>query len=140
MSAVLVLLMATALTQEPIPASTQMYRATVAYVYSWGIPDLIRVMSQAQSGDREAQYLMALAYEGSRLLPRDLAAARSWMLKSAEHGYLPAQTGMGSMYLIGVRDNGPIPDYVDAEKWLRLAATQGDADAQFWLGIGYARS
>ena len=43
------------------------------------------------------------------------------------------------MYLMGVRDNGPIPDYADADRWLRLAATQGDADAQFWLGTGYER-
>jgi TPR repeat protein len=61
------------------------------------------------------------------------------MLKSAEQGYTPAQLAMGKMYLINVRDNGPIPDYGDADRWLRLAATQGDADAQFWLGTGYER-
>jgi len=46
---------------------------------------------------------------------------------------------MGEMYLINVRDNAPIRDYGDADRWLRLAATQDNADAQFWLGTGYER-
>jgi hypothetical protein len=101
--------------------------------------DFTNVVSDAQSGHREAQYLMALVCGEGRLVPKDFAVARRWMLKSAEQGYVPAQGAMGEMYLIGVRDNGPIPDYGDADRWLRLAATQGDADAQFWLGTGYER-
>jgi uncharacterized protein len=58
------------------------------------------------------------------------------MLKSAEQGYVPAQEGMGRM-LTSVGHNGAIPDYADADRWLRRAATQGDADAQTWLGAGY---
>jgi hypothetical protein len=46
---------------------------------------------------------------------------------------------MGAMYLNDIRHNGVIPDYADAERWLRLAAMQGDADAQLWLGNGYER-
>jgi TPR repeat protein len=68
-----------------------------------------------------------------------LAAARNWMLKSAEQGYVPSQEGIGEMYLNNVRHNGAIPDYADADRWLRLAARQGYADAQFWLGTGYER-
>src|SRR5438128_1656188 len=45
-------------------------------------------------------------------------------------------------YILGLPESsgyppGPIPDYGDADRWLRLAATRGDADAQFWLGAGY---
>ena len=57
----------------------------------------------------------------------------------AEQGYVPAQDGMGEMYLNNVRHEGPIPDYGETERWLRLAATQDDADARFWLGLGYQR-
>jgi TPR repeat protein len=46
---------------------------------------------------------------------------------------------MGEMYLNNVRRDAPIPDYGEAERWLRLAAAQDDAEAQFWLGTGYER-
>ena len=101
--------------------------------------DLPKLFSAAQSGDPTVEHLLALLYEEGRLLPKDSTAARNWMGKSAEQGYVPAQEGMGEMYLNNVRHNGPIPDYGEAERWLRLAAMQGDADAQEWLGNGYER-
>jgi len=63
------------------------------------------------------------------------------MLKSAEQGYIPAQRGMAELYLSSITDLGGaiFPDYGDAERWLRLAASQDDADAQCWLGSGYER-
>lgn len=136
---VLLLLVGVVLAQERLPASTQARLATAAYLEGFALPDFTKVMSKAQSGDREAQYLMALIYLEGRLVPKDFTTGQSWMLKSAEQGYVPAQAGMGEMYLNGIRHNGVIPDYVDAERWLRLAATQGDADAQVWLGNGYER-
>jgi TPR repeat protein len=139
MSVVLLLLVRTVPAQDRLPNSTQTRLATVARLEALPLSDLTRVEAEAQSGHREAQYLVALMYGEGLLVPKDFAAARSWMLKSAEQGYVPAQGAMGEMYLINVRDNGPIPDYADADRWLRLAATQGDADAQFWLGTGYER-
>jgi TPR repeat protein len=57
-----------------------------------------------------------------------------------EQGYVPAQAGMGEMYLRNLsKENGAIPNYGDADRWLRLAATQGNAEAQFWLGSAYER-
>lgn len=138
-SAVLFLLVGVATAQHPLPASTQARFATVARLEALSLTDFTKVVSEAQSGHREPQYLTALVYEYGRLVARDFAVARSWMLKSAEQGYVPAQDGMGEMYLNNVRDNGPIPDYGEAERWLRLAATQDDANAQFWLGAGYER-
>ena len=123
--------------QQSLPESTQEQLAALARVEVLTPGEFKTLLFQAQSGDREAQYLLALIYEQGLLVPRDFAVARSWMLKSAEQGYAPAQGAMGVMYLTNVRDNGPIPDYGDADRWLRLTATQGDADAQFWLGTGY---
>jgi TPR repeat protein len=137
MSVVLLLLVSPVLAQDRLPASTQARLATVAHLEALSLSDFTKVMSKAESGDREAQYLMALIYLEGRLVPKDFAAARNWMLKPAEQGYVPAQAGMGEMYLNGIRQNGAVPDYGDAERWLRLAATQGDAGAQFWLGNGY---
>jgi hypothetical protein len=125
--------------QQNLPKSTQELLAASARVEALSLGDFKTLLSQAQSGDREAQYLVGLIYERGLLVPRDFSSTRIWMLKSAEQGYVPAQEVIGRMYLMGVRDNGPIPDYADADRWLRLAATQGNADAQFWLGTGYER-
>jgi Sel1 repeat len=138
-SAVLFLLVSAMRGQDHLPASTQARLATATRLEAMSLGDFTRAESEAQSGQREAQYLTSLVYGEGRLVPKNFAVARSWMLKSAEQGYVPAQGAMGEMYLIGIRDNGPIPDYADADRWLRLAATQGDADAQFWLGTGYER-
>jgi TPR repeat protein len=137
--AVFFLLVSVVLAQAPLPTSTQAQLATEALLEGMTHEDFTRVVSHAQAGQREAQYLDALAYEEGRLVTRDHAAAASWMLKSAEQEYVPAQTGMGSLYIAGVKDNGPIPYRADAEKWFRLAAAQGDADAQLWLGTAYQR-
>jgi len=128
-----------ALAQAPLPSSTQSQLASYARLEGMTLDDFTKVVSRAQAGQREAQYLVALAYEEGRLVTRDHDAAASWMLKSAEQGYVLAQVGMGEMYLSNVRRDGPISDYGDADRWLRLAATQGDADAQFWLGTAYER-
>jgi len=137
--AIFYLFVSVALAQAPLPTSTQAQLATDARLEGMTLDDFTKVVSQSQAGQREAQYLVALAYEEGRLVTRDLAAAASWMLKSAEQEYVPAQAGMGKLYIAGVKDNGPISHRGDAEKWFRLAAAQGDADAQFWLGTAYQR-
>jgi TPR repeat protein len=124
--------------QERLPKSTLDRAAAVARVAVLTANDFNTLQSQAQSGDREAQYLLALAYEEGRLVARDFAVSRNWMLKSAEQGYVPAQARMGETYLPNFpKENAVIPDYGDAERWLRLAASQGNAEAQERLGTGY---
>jgi TPR repeat protein len=122
--------------QERLPAATEALLATRARLDGMTQSSLSEVISNAHSGDREAQYLLALVYEQGRLVPRDLASVRAWMLKSAQQGYAPAQTGMGRIYL-NKSSGSAVREYADADRWLRLAAMQGDADAQLWLGTGY---
>jgi len=138
-SAALLLLACVLSAQDHLPASTQQILATQAHLEALTQSDLSRLVAEAESGDRKAEYMLALVYQEDRLVPRDLAATRKWMLRSAEQGYVPAQTGMAELYITGVKDDGPIPHRDDAEKWFRLAAAQGDADAQFWLGAAYQR-
>lgn len=137
-SAVLLLLVGALLAQDHLPASTQTILATQAHLEALTESDLSRLVSEAESGDRKAEYLLALVYQYDRLVPRDLAVARKWMLRSAEQGYVPAQTGMGEILTSG-RHSGVVQDYADADRWLRMAAMQEDADAQLWLGVGYER-
>jgi uncharacterized protein len=124
------------LAQESLPPSYLDSLATVDRLQTLTQSDFRELTSKAQSGAPDAMYLLALVYDEDLLVPKDKATAQRWMLKSAELGYVPAQVGMGKMYL-EKQLNGPVPNYADADRWLRLAATQGDPEAQFWLGTGY---
>lgn len=95
--------------------------------------DFRTLLSQAESGDRDAQYRLGVLYEypEDRSVPNNGAAAREWMLKSAEQGYAPAEAMLGEMYLGADGDRGK------AEMWLRRAAEQGDTQGQFMLGATY---
>jgi uncharacterized protein len=95
--------------------------------------DFRKLLSQAESGNRDAQYRVAQLYRfpEDRSVPKQDAASREWMLKSAEQGYAPAQRELGEMYLGADGDRGK------AEMWLRRAAEQGDTLGQFWLGASY---
>jgi len=75
------------LAQERLPASTEARLAAAARLRAMTQSDFTDVSSNAQSGDKEAQYWLALVYGDGRLVPRDVAASRDWMLKSAQQGY-----------------------------------------------------
>ena len=119
--------------QEPLPASYRERLATLDRVERMTQSDVHELTSKAKSGAPDAQYVMALLYEMGQLVPRDGATAHDWMQKSADQGFAAAETAMGSSYLEN-HDTGPVPHYADADRWLRMAATQGDAEAQLWLG------
>ena len=95
--------------------------------------DFRTLLGRAESGDREAQFRIALLYESpeGRSISKNDGAAGEWMLRSAEQGYAPAQASLGEMYLGASGDRGK------AEMWLRRAAEQGNLQAQFWLGASY---
>src|SRR5262249_45349878 len=114
--------------QEQLPASTKAYLTTLSQLEALTQSDLAEISSKAQSGYKEAQYWLALVYEEGGLVPGDLISASNWMLKSAEQGYVPAQTGMGRFYL-AERNATTASDYAEADRWFRLAALQGDAEA-----------
>jgi TPR repeat protein len=125
------------LAQQKLPPSYLESLAAQDHLEDLTAKDFTELTSKAQSGEPQAEYLLALVYCCGPM-PRDEATARRWMLKSAEQAYVPAQAWMGKMYLPN-QMRGPGPYYWDADRWLRLAAAQGDAEAQFWLGVGYER-
>ena len=53
---------------------------------------------------------------------------------AALQGYAQSQNNIGVMYAFG---NGVIQNYQEANKWFELAAEQGDAVAQYKLGLVY---
>ena len=124
--------------QESLPDSYAQKLVTIDRLLKLSSNDLADLTFNAQSGASDAQYQLALIYEAGRVVPRNLAASGRWMRKSAEQGYVSAETGMGLMYLDD-RRTGAVPNHADAERWLLQAAVQGDAEAQLWLGTGYDR-
>src|SRR5262245_16152953 len=97
--AILCLFAGVAAGQAPLPATTQAWLATNAHLEGMTLDDFTKLVFQAQSSEREAQYLVAMAYEEGRFVARDNAAAASWMRKSAEQEYVPAQAAMGLLLI-----------------------------------------
>ncbi len=60
---------------------------------------------------------------GKENLPEAVACFR----KAAEKGYVEAQVQIGSMYQVG---HGVPLDLVEAQRWLQMAAKQGNQEAR----------
>ena len=92
---------------------------------------------QAEAGDANAQYLLALKfYKGSGEI-QDPRQGFLWMKVSAEGGCLKAQKALGLLYTSAQHAPFPSEDPGEAIRMYRLAAEQGDAEAQYWLGKCY---
>ena len=81
------------------------------------------LLRQAEHGNRQAQYNLAVMYASGRGVPQDEAEAHRWYRRAAEQGDAAAQSIIGSAYLFG---RGAPKDYVQAHLWLSLAARGGD--------------
>jgi len=88
---------------------------------------------KAECGDPKDQYDL-----GWSILMQDCedkcAPTLYWMLKSAEQGYLSAQTFLAGHYRSG---RGGNPDLEKAIFWYNKAAEQGDPESQLELAISY---
>lgn len=67
--------------------------------------------------------------------PADLASPEQAIMDTADRGDVEAQVKLGRSYLLG--SSGYL-DYTEAAKWFKLAAIQGNAQAQEHLGSMYA--
>lgn len=94
-----------------------------------------QVLSEAQSGDRDAQYWLALIYDQGKLVAKNCEQFIGWLTKSAEQGYAPAQ-----QLLQATNSTSADRDTVKAQMWLLRGAVQGNADSQLWLGAAYEQN
>src|SRR5215467_14083444 len=78
--------------QSPDPKQANL----VAYAHFKALTpaELNDLLSQAQSGDAEAQYWVGTIYTEGKV-PKNLEEGTRWLLKSAEQGYAPAQFTCG---------------------------------------------
>lgn len=99
----------------------------------------------AQRGDAEAQYITGgMLYQGIGMDQPDKRAGIKWLLKAAEQGKASPESMaiIGAMYIRGE----VIPqNFLEAKKWLILAADQGEREAQndlaylYYNGLGGER-
>src|SRR6516165_652217 len=81
--------------------------------------DVASLKMQAEEGDPEAQFEVALAYAYGAAVPRNDLSATQWMRKAAEVGFAPAMANLGLMYQEG---RGVSRDQKLALQWMQKAA------------------
>jgi TPR repeat protein len=105
----------------------------------------------ADNDHSEAQFTLGSLYLNGRIVEQNTQEGMSLLRQSAEQGNLKAQKSLAFLhrelsYIIGANSNifGPGSDKLSGQnklesiKWYRKAAEQGDAEAQFNLGVRYA--
>lgn len=97
--------------------------------------NIAKLIKQAESGDKFAQYDLGVAYAKGEGISKDEVQAVHWYHKAAEQGYVKAQASLGLMYAIG---QGVAQDDAEAVRWYRKAAELGDPVAKYNLGFMYA--
>lgn len=91
--------------------------------------------TQADAGDRDAQFNLGLAYENGLGVAADAREAAHWYREAAEQEDRQAQAYLAEMYSKGL---GIPRDDREALAWYRRAAENGHAAAQYNVGLFYA--
>ncbi|GHT01343.1 hypothetical protein AGMMS50276_29140 [Synergistales bacterium] len=89
--------------------------------YSLAFPSYSKL---ANAGDADAQYTLSIMYENGLGVKKNNEQAVYWIHKSADAGYIPAQTMLGINYEYG--SWGLPEDLPKAIEYYRAAARQGD--------------
>jgi serine/threonine protein kinase len=84
----------------------------------------------------EMQTELGLMYWKGQGTQKDVQKAKELFVSAAKQNYPRAQVSLGSMYQDGVLDNGA-PNLRQAVPYFKMAADNGNAKAQFWLGCYY---
>jgi TPR repeat protein len=92
-----------------------------------GTIDLAELQSRSNSGDKEAQNLLAVRYFTGDGLPQDNLKAAELFTRSARQGLAKAQFNLAYLHHKGL---GLSQDYTKACVWYKAAADQGHSEAQ----------
>lgn len=97
-------------------------------------PDYSWLLSQAEKGNRYAQYRLARLLLDRESEHYDPGAAVTWLIESSKRGYAVAQYRIGRMYLYGEHVG---KDVLYAFRWLEAAERQNNQFAQYLIGKTY---
>ena len=104
--------------------------SSTVVVPSANTTNLAQLREQANRGDSAAENALGLLYaagDEKQGIKRDESGAVRWFTKAAEHGSVPAQSKLGSLYWGG---RGVAKDDNQAYFWTVLARTNGDSASQ----------
>lgn len=109
--------------ERPTSSASADYLNTPATAKS----EQILQLEKAAETEPKAAYDLALRYFRGDGVQRESYQALQWMRKAADGGLLEAQKALGGYYLSGLEEMGSDPQ--EAEKWLSMAAAQGDEES-----------
>lgn len=112
-----------------------LFTAPYAAAESGGLPpEVVQLQQQAQRGEVQAQYQLAVRYLRGDGVEKNEAQAVTWLEKSAAQHNADAQYVLGSLYAHG---NGVTEDKNKAIEFYDKAREQNHPGAQYMLGIMY---
>ena len=88
-----------------------------------------------EQNNAKGQFYLAMAYNRGMGVNQDWQESFRLIKESANQGYAKAQTQLAGCYDYGL--NGITKNHAEAMKWFRLAAEQGEPDAQWNVGMDY---
>jgi TPR repeat protein len=91
----------------------------------------------ANAKNKKAQALLAYMYLNGEGVEQSDSKAKYFYQLSADQGYAPAQARLGFMHQDD--SGGRIPDLIQAFKYFKLSADNGDGDAQSIVALWYLR-
>jgi TPR repeat protein len=121
-----------ALAHDPNSPSSDTFAAILKSLNKMTRADLAVIMQRAQAHDPRSEMMLAIVYRDGFLMPRDRAAYLQWIKLSADHGYAAAQTELGNDFALNGNPS-------EAIAWFEKAVAQHNPDAEFNLGLMYAK-
>jgi len=98
--------------------------------------DLADIITAAEEGHIEAQYILGGMYEIGIGVARNNRQCAQWWQKAADQGHVDSQKALGSMYFSG---RGVPLSYEKAMELYLMAAQRGHPHAQKYVALGYRR-
>ncbi|MCB1592190.1 MAG: SEL1-like repeat protein [Alphaproteobacteria bacterium] len=97
------------------------------------------LISEAQKGNAQDQYALGMMYLQGYKIEKSLYRAEQWLTRAAEQDVKEAWLELGKFHLIRSPDRTPNSD-ASALYWLTKAAGDGNAQAQYYLGVLHKES
>ena len=116
------------------PAQADLKTGVAAYKAGDYKAALREFSKDAETGNANAQFNLAILYLTGRGVERDLKKSVAWHLKAAAQGLPAAEHGLGVFYYQGL---GVKQDYAQALTWFKRAAAKGFGDSEFNIGVMY---
>ncbi|PID77018.1 MAG: hypothetical protein CSB24_03685 [Deltaproteobacteria bacterium] len=95
--------------------------------HTGGKEDSIAALQKMAESDPAAAYDLGLRYLRGDGITQNSYKGLQCLRMAGEHGDHKAHIALGKLYLTGMEEMGPDP--MEAAKWLRLAAGQGDKES-----------